>query len=200
MQKSAGSPSVVHNDPQATLAQHQRFFKQVEPLFRTFIQNVAFHYGYFLDPHLRDDLEQAGAMALWKACQKFDPSIGNFENYARRAISNHIKSAIAELMTNVANWEPLENDDINVDIDGTSLSKDHNDYSDPVFDRVSSLQAMQRITEAISPAQRILFMKMHVEGMTGTEVAKALGVTQQAVSKQYRQIEVLVQEFAAEYQ
>src|SRR5690606_30767093 len=122
------------------------------------------------------------------------------ENYARRAISNHIKSAITDLMAEVANWEPLENDDINGGIDDTSQTKDHYDHSDPVLDRVSSLQAMKRISEAIPPAQHMLFMKMHVEGMTGTEVAKMLGVTQQAVSKQYRQIEVLVQEFAAEYQ
>lgn len=201
MQNFAGITTVAPNGSHATpLTQHQQFFKQIEPQFRTFIQNVAFHYGYFLDPNLRNDLKQAGLIALWNACLKYNPTIGEFENYARRAISNQIKSAIADLMADVANWEPLECDDINGDIDETNLTKDHYDHSDPVFDQVSSLQAVQLITEAITPAQHMLFMKMYVEGMTGTEVAKLLGVTQQAVSKQYRQIEVLVQEFAAEYQ
>ncbi len=64
-----------------------------------------------ISPMDRDDIEQAGLIALWRAAEKFDPTRGiRFESYAAVAIKRAMFRATSKAKNklNPASWEGLE--------------------------------------------------------------------------------------------
>lgn len=65
----------------------------VESLWREHYKLAAYLTRRFVGPDgspMWDDLLQAAFMALWKACQRYDPDRGNFASYAATYIRNEL--------------------------------------------------------------------------------------------------------------
>jgi RNA polymerase sigma factor (sigma-70 family) len=161
--------------------------------FQKSIKATAYHYGWFLDYSLREDLEQAAYIALWNAYNKFDPNKGSFEHYARCAISNAIKSEISRTIKqfNIFEQSSIDDEEFIENYDNHKMDIEYETYDDinPVLSQLVGRQTIAQIEKSIPSSQQSIFEKVFLYGMSGTEVAKELGVTQQAISKHCKQIE-----------
>lgn len=181
--------------PQSSVAQPLIEFSTLP---QTLINSVARSVKkYFSDHVATDDLEQSALIGLWKASQDYSPEYGKpFEHYARRAAKNSI---LNELRRAVATREDSY-DAILSYVDEDTLGDPHSIIDGLIFDNpiyndapsdttlsgCISKELQEIVTAAGSPlnaTQKEVITLLYWEGLSMTEAAAALGMTQQNVSK-----------------
>lgn len=179
-------------------------YDEALPLYLQFIKQMAKRYSRF-HPELQDDFEQEGLITLWKVCAKYDSSHGvPFEHYARRSIKNSIISQCRGLSEDEVIFQYREESDENNEDTDKSLACPDNSvfsaYQDLTEPENQILQAQleRSITEVVQTftvRQQLVFEKIYREGMSVSELASSLGISHQAISKQYKLIEKLVHDY-----
>jgi RNA polymerase sigma factor (sigma-70 family) len=134
----------------------------------------------------QSDLHQAAAIALWKSMGSYDPSLGTpLEHYASRAIRRAVADEAAR---ESRHWKGRVESEHTDDLEIEPCEKSGHDFdncaefvSDTVFDGVL-LQQVDQWTATLPESLRRVYKLRHVHGLSQTEAAREMGVTQQRVS------------------
>ena len=144
---------------------------------------------------LVDELTQAGRIGLWKAIQKFDPTLGiPLPKFAAAYVRGQMLSALREKKRFqqrhdlFSDLEPPEDDGGGEDdaLDPADRAVQMSIYSDQLMyaaDGITEFPEVARSVECLPPRLQLVVHRIFWEDHTQTSVAAELGVTKMAVSK-----------------
>lgn len=150
-------------------------------------------HKYFGDLAYDEDIQQIGFLGLWKAILQHEPEKGELTTLASRIIYNEVAMELRKRSRR--NRVPM------VSLD-TPIQENFNFYADTIED-LKALESIEGIllVDAINQSLKLLtkrekdVIELSLRGMTQTEIAKCLGISQSYVSRLKQQIRKKVKPF-----
>lgn len=125
----------------------------------------------------RDDVEQAGYMALWKAAEGFDSSRGvRFASYATPAIS---RAMIREVSASKDKNNPESLDALETEspsLYGSLATKESEAFAPENSEMIALMMEVADTLRSVKERKSVIALAMHLQGYSGIQISKAVDV------------------------
>ena len=152
---------------------------------------VFFTISRYFPSYIHDeDVRQIGRIALWKACEKYDPANGAaFSTYCTRAIQNEVKKYLQYFTRCGRNTPTISLDD--------SIKKDSpRDNYQKIADKLDvDFIDTEAISRHLTPKHKKL-LRIYLDGHNCQEAAKLFGVSCNSITKWKKEIKAIIAEYA----
>lgn len=167
------------------------------------IYKVIHRYNIKITGYDKDDLEQIGMIALYKAAKQYNPERGEFSSYAMRAIINAYLITIRQQQREIT--PDLYLDDTVSNEKDNLYYKDFITYTNDEYKSREFIQALKEALNTLTERGRYAFIEREFKGRRNKDIAAELEMLPRSVatmnsrSKNYIKRSLIEQGITADY-